>query len=60
MIKNYNVTLDHKTVERAKAKLKKGEKLSPRVNKLLEDWVNQGPVKKSQTPDSNKPTESDQ
>jgi len=38
VIKNYNVTLDSELVDKAKNKLGK-EKLSPKLNELLEEWV---------------------
>jgi len=40
MIKKYNVTLDSDVVDRAKKKAEEsGGKLSPLLNKLLENWI---------------------
>lgn len=38
VIKNYSVTLDSDLVDKAKEKLK-NEKLSPKLNELLKEWV---------------------
>jgi len=37
--KNYSVTLDKEVVDKAKEKLKVGQKLSPVINELLIKWV---------------------
>jgi hypothetical protein len=36
---NYSVTLEKEVVEKAKKKLKLGQKLSPVLNDLLKKWV---------------------
>lgn len=38
VIKNYSVTLDSEIVEKAREKLQ-NDKLSPKINELLEEWV---------------------
>ena len=39
VIKTYSVTLDEEIVNKAKGKLKTGQKLSPVLNELLKKWI---------------------
>ena len=38
-IKTYSVTLEEETVNKAKRKLKVGQKLSPVLNEILNKWI---------------------
>lgn len=40
-VRNYSVTLEEKIVDKAREKLKVGQKLSPIINDLLKKWVNE-------------------